>query len=143
MRKSISIRTKFGWVSAYEQNAKISEVKFGRIKKNTPSKILNKFKKNLNYYFSKKTKKINILYKMNGNILQRRIWTELQKIKYGQTKSYGNIAKRLKLSPRYVGKVCGENKLLLIVPCYRVVRSDGSLEGYSSIGGVNLKKNYC
>ena len=61
-------------------------------------------------------------------------------IKYGSTKTYGDIAKILKTSPRYVGNVCGQNNHLLIIPCHRVVRSDGSLGGFLGLGGLKLKK---
>ena len=77
---------------------------------------------------------------MRGNKKQIKIWNELKKIKFGKTKSYGEIGKKFNFSPRYVGKVCGQNKLLLLVPCHRVIKSDGSLGGFSSIGGINLKK---
>ena len=72
--------------------------------------------------------------------MQKKIWNELQKIPYGKTKTYGQIAKKLQTSPRYVGNVCGQNKHMLIVPCHRVIRSDGNLGGFSCPGGVNLKK---
>ena len=58
----------------------------------------------------------------------------------GETKSYGQIAKKYKISPRHVGKICGQNNLLLAVPCHRVIKSDGSLGGFSSSGGIKLKK---
>ena len=61
-------------------------------------------------------------------------------VKKGETKSYGQIAKKLKISPRYVGKVCGQNKHILVIPCHRVIGSDGSLTGFSADGGINLKK---
>ena len=51
-----------------------------------------------------------------------------------------HIANELKISPRYVGKICGQNKIVLGIPCHRVIRSDGSLGGFSGIGGVNLKR---
>ena len=102
--------------------------------------LLNKLKKNLNNYFSKKTKKINSNILMEGRNLQIKIWKELIKIPYGKTKSYGEIAKIVKTSPRYVGNVCGQNKHILIVPCHRVIRTDGSLGGFSSRGGLSLKK---
>ncbi len=50
------------------------------------------------------------------------------------------LLKNLKISPRYVGKVCGQNKHILVIPCHRVVRSDGSLAGFSARGGIKLKK---
>ena len=65
---------------------------------------------------------------------------ELKKIKVGNTTAYGKIAKKYKLSPRHVGKICGQNKLLLLIPCHRVIRSDGGLGGFTSIGGVYLKQ---
>ncbi len=72
--------------------------------------------------------------------LQKKIWLELKKIKKGQTTSYGEIAKKYKMSPRHVGKICGQNKLMLLIPCHRVIRTDGSLGGFTSIGGIKLKK---
>ena len=72
--------------------------------------------------------------------MQIKIWNELSKIKYGQTKSYSEIAKKIKTSPRYVGNVCGQNNLLFIIPCHRVIKSDGSLGGFSGLGGIKLKK---
>ena len=78
---------------------------------------------------------------LEGSKLQINIWKELIKIPYGKTKSYGEIAKIVKTSPRYVGNVCGQNKHLLIVPCHRVYKNtDGSLGGFSSRGGLSLKK---
>ena len=77
---------------------------------------------------------------LEGSKLQIKIWKELIKIPYGKTKSYGEIAKIVKTSPRYVGNVCGQNKHLLVVPCHRVIRTDGSLGGFSGSGGLSLKK---
>jgi len=77
---------------------------------------------------------------MDGNKVQIKVWNDLKKIKPGNTKSYGQIARKYKLSPRHVGKICGWNKLVLLVPCHRVIRSDGTLGGFSSIGIIKLKK---
>ena len=140
MIKQISIKTKLGWISAYENNRKIFRIKFGKLKKQTKSKILENFRYNLLKFLSKKTTQINVPHEIQGNIIQKKIWAELKKIKIGKTKSYGEIAKKYKLSPRHVGKICGQNKLLLLIPCHRVIRSDGSLGGFSSAGGLKLKK---
>ena len=50
------------------------------------------------------------------------------------------IARKFKLSPLYVGKICRQNKIVLAIPCHRVIRSNGSMGGFSSVGGVSLKK---
>ena len=140
MKNNISFKSKFGWISASEKNNEILSVSFARSKNRGKSILLNKLKKNLDNYFSKKTKKINSNILLEGSNLQIRIWKELIKIPYGKTKSYGEIAKIVKTSPRYVGNVCGQNKHLLIVPCHRVVRTDGGLGGFSGSGGLSLKK---
>ncbi len=64
----------------------------------------------------------------------------IKNIKFGKTKTYGEIAKKYKISPCYVGKICSQNKILLAMPCHRVIRSDGSMGGFSSKGGIVLKK---
>jgi len=101
---------------------------------------LKKFRKNLLQFFNKKTSNIKIPHKIKGNQIQKKIWSELKKIKMGQTKSYGQIAKKYKLSPRHIGKICSQNKLMLLVPCHRVIRTDGTLGGFTSAGGIKLKR---
>ena len=140
MTKQISIKFKLGWISVFENGGKIFKVQFGKLNKQTPSKALLIFKKNLLKFFNKKILNIKAPYKMAGSLIQKKIWVELRKIKPGYTKTYGEIAKKYKLSPRHVGKICGQNKLLLLIPCHRVIRSDGGLGGFTSIGGINLKK---
>ena len=140
MKNTICFKSKFGWVSASEKNNKILSISFAKSSNRGKSILLNKLKINLINYFSKNTKKINSNVLLEGSNLQIKIWKELIKIPYGKTKSYGEIAKIVKTSPRYVGNVCGQNKHLLIVPCHRVIRTDGSLGGFSSSGGLSLKK---
>ena len=139
MTKQISIKTKFGWISAYENRGKIFKIKFGKLNKQKKSKILENFKIRLVDSFKKKTQ-IRIPYKLEGNKIQKKVWGELKKIKSGYTSTYGKIAKKYKLSPRHVGKICSQNNLLLLIPCHRVIKSDGGLGGFSSKGGIKLKK---
>ena len=140
MINKLSFKTSFGWISAEENNNKIISVSFGRIKETDSSKELKKLKKILTNYFLGTNKKLQSNILMKGTKLQIKIWKELQKIPFGKTKSYGDIAKKIKTSPRYVGNVCGQNKHLLLVPCHRVVRSDGQLGGFSGLGGLKLKQ---
>jgi len=140
MKNTISFNSKFGWITATEENNKIIEINFLKKKNLGNSPTLKKLKRSIIRFFSKKTKTIDTPFKLEGNLFQKRIWNELKKIKYGETKSYGDIAKKLKTSPRYIGKVCGQNKHILVIPCHRVVRSDGGLGGFSSTGGIKLKQ---
>ena len=136
----ISFKTKFGWISISEKRSKVLSLSFKKKNNKGDLKYLRKIKKNINNYFSNNTKKIYSNILLEGTKLQINILNELRKIPYGRTKSYKDIAKIVKTSPRYVGNVCGKNKHLLIIPCHRVIRSDGNLGGFSSPGGLNLKK---
>ena len=140
MIKQISIKTKFGWISAFEENNKIYKVKFGKCRNKSTSNNLKKFKSSLNNFLTKKNKFLKFNTLIVGNSIQKKVWNELKKIKFGNTKSYGIIAKKFKLSPRHVGKICAQNKIPLFIPCHRVIRSDGSMGGFSARGGISLKR---
>ena len=141
MIKQISIKTRFGWVSAYEKRGKIFRIKFGKVSKQIKSTVLSNFRKSLIRFFNKESSRISAPHKIEGNLTQKKVWSEFKKIKLGKTNSYGKIAKKFKLSPRHVGKICGQNKLVLLIPCHRVIRSNGNLGGFSSAGGVSLKRS--
>lgn len=76
-----------------------------------------------------------------GTRFQQRVWTALLDVPYGRTASYGQIATRLGLLPsasRAVGLANGSNPISIVVPCHRVIGSDGSLTGYG--GGLERKR---
>tara|TARA_B100000405_G_C16438260_1_gene320578 strand:- start:93 stop:548 length:456 start_codon:yes stop_codon:yes gene_type:complete len=141
MENSISFNTKFGWISASELNKKITSIQFKKLKsRGVASPSLRKLRYSIRAYFDGKIDNLKIPIEVYGNFLQRKIWKELKKIKKGKTKSYGEIARKFKISPRYVGKVCGQNKHILVIPCHRVIRSNGSISGFSAPGGTKLKR---
>ena len=141
MENTICFNTKFGWISGTELKNKIISVQFNKVKrKGSISKPLKKLKYEINRFLRGKSINIKIPIKTFGNPKQRRVWKELRKIKKGKTKSYKEISKKLKISPRYVGRICGQNRHVLVIPCHRVIRSNGSLGGFSANGGINLKK---
>ena len=132
-----SFKTKLGWITVKKKGSNILSLSFE--KTNETNDVIN-IKKQINLYASRKLKNFKINYSFEGSPLQKKIWKELSKIKYGKVSTYGEIAKKVGTSPRYVGNVCGQNKLLLIIPCHRVIRSDGKLGGFSGRGGIKLKK---
>ena len=95
----------------------------------------------LKEYFAGRLQKFNVKINLRGTDFQLRVWRELQQIPYGQTASYGEIAKRIN-SPkacRAVGGANNKNPVPIIVPCHRIIGSDGSLTGFG--GGLELKRN--
>ena len=137
---SYSFKTILGWITIKSLNSKLVSVKFGKTDSLGNDKYLLYVSRQIKLYCLGKLKKFNLDYKLLGTPLQIKIWNELSNIKYAQTKSYGDIAEKIKTSPRHIGKVCGQNNLLLIIPCHRVIKSDGSLGGFSGLGGIKLKK---
>ena len=110
------------------------------------NKILNKTKKWLDRYFNGEKPKINELeIELVGSNFRKSIWKILCNIPYGKVITYNDIAKEIarekginKMSAQVVGGAVGHNPISIIIPCHRVVGSNGSLTGYA--GGVKIKK---
>lgn len=83
---------------------------------------------------------IEIFLKEWGTSFQRKVWRAIQKIPYGETRSYLWIAKQIRnpKAVQAVGQACGKNPLPLLIPCHRVVASHGKIGGFS--GGLKLKR---
>ncbi len=137
---TLSFYSSIGWITLSEENSLITSVKFGKKKNKGKNAVLIKLKKQIMEFTKGKRKKFSVKLNIEGSALQKNIWKQLSKISYGTTKTYKDIAKTLRTSPRYVGNVCGQNNHLLVIPCHRVVRSDGTLGGFSGLGGIKLKK---
>jgi len=80
--------------------------------------------------------------KLEGTNFQRTVWKEISKIPFGETRTYKDIAIAIGKpnSSRAVANACGKNPYPVIIPCHRVIKSDGKLGGYSGVGGVKKKK---
>lgn len=87
----------------------------------------------LNLYFEMKLQEFTLPLDMRGSTFQSKIWSLLLTIPYGQTLSYGDLAMKAgdKNKVRAVGRANGENRIAIIVPCHRVIGTDGSLVGYA------------
>jgi len=93
----------------------------------------------LKQYFDGSRKRFQITLKLQGTPFQRQVWQALQRIPYGRTVSYGEVARQVG-SPhasRAVGAANGHNPVSIIVPCHRVIGSNGKLVGYG--GGLPIK----
>lgn len=95
--------------------------------------------KQLGEYFEGVREKFDLPFDVQGTPFQMQVWNQLSKIPYGETCSYRDIARKIKNAKavRAVGTANGRNPLSIIVPCHRVIASNGSLGGYA--GGVKLK----
>ena len=135
----LSFNCSLGWITLFEKNNSITSIKFGKNKNKGKNSTLINLKKQIIEFSKGKRKKFTVKLHIEGSVLQKKIWNKLRNVSYGTTKTYGDIAKELGTSPRYVGNVCGQNNHLLVIPCHRIVRSDGTLGGFSGLGGLKLK----
>lgn len=106
----------------------------------SPNSMVVDAARQLKEYFSKKRKSFELNLLPAGTAFQRKVWDELLKISFGKTKSYLDIAKSLgdEKSIRAAASANGKNPLAIIIPCHRVIGSDGSLTGYA--GGLWRKE---
>ncbi len=102
--------------------------------------ILNRLETELNNYFKGNLKEFTIPLDLIGTDFQKKVWNELIKIPFGETRSYKeqSIAVGDLLAIRAVANANGKNKIAIVVPCHRVIGSDGSLTGYA--GGKKRKQ---
>ena len=135
----LSFKTKLGVITVKESESYITDINFRKVTKQKKSSELLKAKKEIKQFLDKKIKKFTFKSKTVGTETQLKVWNEIKKIGYGKTVSYNLISKKTKIHPRHVGRICGQNRLLLFIPCHRVIRCDGLLGGFSAKGGVNLK----
>jgi methylated-DNA-[protein]-cysteine S-methyltransferase len=101
---------------------------------------LDECKQQLNQYFGGTRKGFNLILDLDGTAFQMKIWAELLKISFGNTLTYADLSRKIgdMKSIRAVGRANATNPVSIIVPCHRVIGSDGSLTGYA--GGLWRKK---
>lgn len=130
---------KIDTTSRTNKSFKVNKIPYNIIRKKTLSPLARKIKRQLKQYFEGQLKQFDIPLLMKGGNFQKKVWRSLQKIPYGQTRTYSELAGQLG-SPkgsRAVGGCCGKNPFLIVVPCHRVVAKNG-LGGFAL--GLKAKK---
>lgn len=100
----------------------------------------NELARQLDAYFAGKLRRFNLSLDLRGTSFQLQVWNVLNEIGYGETRSYGEVAAALgrPKASRAVGRAVGTNPVAIVVPCHRVIGSDGQLTGYG--GGLERKE---
>lgn len=132
-----------GGLRLHAQSGLLTAIVFDAVPVGEPviDPILDEAERQLAEYFAGECTTFDLPLANDGSDFQQQVWAEVSRIPFGQTASYGDIAKRLGYSPdvsRAVGLANGQNPLPIVVPCHRVVGADGSLTGYS--GGIERKQ---
>ncbi|MGY4384581.1 methylated-DNA-[protein]-cysteine S-methyltransferase [Pedobacter sp. UYP24] len=134
------IDTPIGPISIFADEYFITEITFKEVdKKGLPENSLTKLAaQELGAYFIGLLKSFSFPMKQTGTDFQQEVWINLMNIAYGDTMSYAKFSAHKPLAIRAIAAANGKNKLAIVVPCHRVIGSNGKLVGYA--GGLWRKK---
>ena len=121
------------------ENDDPKRVRLGPLVEDNNHPVLLKAERQLNDYFAGKLKKFSLKFDFAGTKFQKEVWQALARIPFGETRSYGEIAREIgrPKAVRAVGAANGKNPISIIVPCHRVIGSNGKLTGFA--GGLKTK----
>jgi methylated-DNA-[protein]-cysteine S-methyltransferase len=104
------------------------------------SSLLTEAKRQLDLYFDGDLTEFDLPIQPMGTKHQEKVWQAMREIPYGETVTYGELAKEIGSASQAVGTACGRNPIPILVPCHRVVGAAGKLGGYSGDGGLYTKR---
>jgi len=135
----ITIPSPIGLLAIEEQDGAIVALHWRRARKEEPTPLLQEAAEQLADYFAKSRRDFDLPMKPAGSPFERAVWDAMLRIPYGETRSYGEIAREIKGEARDVGAACGTNPLPILIPCHRILAGGGRLGGYSGKGGGETK----
>ena len=128
-----------GLLTLVETDSAITSLEWRKSGANQETTLLLLAKKELAQYFGGELKVFTAPLDPSGTAFQKRVWKTIMAIPYGEQRTYRDIANILNSSPRAVGGACGRNPIPVIIPCHRVVGSNGDLTGYTAADGIKTK----
>jgi len=137
---TLNIDTPVGKMYLEGDERYVTALRFGSTEEDNPSPILMLAKEQLEEYFAGEREYFELPLKPEGTAFQQRVWAALLDIPYGETASYGEIAEKIgnPKGSRAVGMANNRNPIAIIIPCHRVIGTDGRLVGYG--GGLQNKE---
>ncbi|MFL6621028.1 MAG: methylated-DNA--[protein]-cysteine S-methyltransferase [Sulfurifustis sp.] len=136
------IAAPFGRVGVRTEDERVVDVGFvsSRIPLKAPRDVFTRrVCRALSQYFADPKRSLRLPLTLQGSAHQQRVWRALTRIPAGEVRSYGDLARRLKSSPRAIGAACRTNPIAIIVPCHRVVAQTGLGGFMGRRGGDALK----
>lgn len=136
---SLSISSPVGTLVLGETDGALVTVHWSDRPAGNGSPLLAEAARQLDAYFAGRLTDFDLPLRPAGSEFERRVWAGMQKIPYGETRSYGELAASIGSGPRAVGGACGKNPIPIVIPCHRVLAKTG-LGGYSGDGGLKTKE---
>jgi len=136
---SLSLPSPVGQLTIDEEDDAIVAIRWADAPAGNGSPLLTEAARQLDAYFSGKLSHFDLPLAPAGSAFEARVWSAMQLIPYGETRSYGDLASAVGSAPRPVGRACGRNPIPIVIPCHRVL-ARGGLGGYSGAGGLATKQ---
>jgi methylated-DNA-[protein]-cysteine S-methyltransferase len=136
---SLSVPSPVGNLVLEENGGAIVAVRWSNERGGNGTPLLAKAAQQLEAYFAGQLSVFDLPLRPAGSAFERRVWSAMQDIPYGETRSYGDVATATQSAPRAVGRACGRNPIPVIIPCHRVL-GKGWMGGYSGSGGLMTKR---
>lgn len=134
---SQSINTPVGWLTITEENGAITKLDWTKAT-SEPSPLLASALAQITAYFAGERQSFDLPLKVQGSDLQRAVCDAMLAIPFGETRTYGDLAKSLNAPAQAVGQACGGNPIPVIIPCHRILGAS-SLGGFSGGTGIETK----
>lgn len=133
------VASDIGLAAVLWENDKPNRVPLKDLKENAKHPVLVEAKKQLGEYFGGKRQSFTLKLDPRGTEFQKKVWKALGTIPFGETRSYGELARQIgsPSASRAVGAANGKNPISIVVPCHRVIGSSGKLTGFA--GGMEAK----
>lgn len=135
----LSLDTRFGPLCLTEEQGAICAVSWGHAAQPEETELLIRAHDQLRAYEAGTRTGFDLPLRVAGGDLVRAVCAEMLRIPYGETRTYGEIARRVGATAQAVGQACGRNPIPVIIPCHRVMGAGGKLTGYSGGAGVETK----
>lgn len=136
--KHRTVPTQFGDLTLTEADGAITALRWTRVQHQDASGLLDRAATQLTAYADGTLEEFDLPLRVKGSDFQRDVCAAMSAIPFGDTVTYGDIAKQLGVPAQSVGQACGGNPIPVIIPCHRVMGANG-LTGFSGAGGVETK----
>ena len=128
-----------GQLTLFEEEGAIVSLDWGAVEGGEETPLLKDAIRQLDAYFDGDLTSFDLPLRPEGTAFQKKLWTALGTIPYGETLTYGQLASRIDSGPRAIGGACGRNPIPIIIPCHRVLAAGGKMGGYSGEGSLDTK----
>lgn len=141
MADYLSFNSPIGPLTVFSEDGALIVIEAGAVPgEGSKDPLLKEARRQIDDYFDGKLKDFDLPLNPAGTPRQREIWDAMSDIPYGETRSYGALAKAVNSSARAIGGACGRNPLPIVIPCHRVLGANDAIGGYSFADGADTKR---